>query len=129
MQYSARNHAYDLHIREALQRQMTPSAFDEAYAAGEAMSIDELLVDVDRTWLSPFVATSESRSVANPCDPLTRREWDVARLLARRHTDRQIASELSIALGTVGVHVHNILTKLGLRSRWQVAEWAAARER
>jgi DNA-binding NarL/FixJ family response regulator len=56
---------------------------------------------------------------------LTRRERDVAELLARGHTDRQIADALYISAGTVGVHVHHILGKLGLHSRVQVADWLA----
>ncbi len=54
---------------------------------------------------------------------LTPREHEVANLLAEGYTDRQIADELFIAVGTVGVHVHNILQKLELRSRVQVAGW------
>ena len=58
-----------------------------------------------------------------PADPnaLTRRELDVARLVARGLTDRQIADELSIAIATVRLHIHHVLAKLQLRSRWQVA--------
>ena len=55
---------------------------------------------------------------------LTRREREVARLVARGLTNRQIASALVIAEGTAGVHVDHILSKLGFRSRAQVAAWA-----
>ncbi len=55
-------------------------------------------------------------------EPLTRREREIARLLARGDSDRQIADALFITVGTVGVHVHNILQKLGLYSRRQVAD-------
>ena len=54
---------------------------------------------------------------------LTRRELDVARLLAAGQTDRQIAETLFVSIGTVGTHVHHILQKLDLRSRVQVADW------
>jgi DNA-binding NarL/FixJ family response regulator len=46
----------------------------------------------------------------------------VARLLEAGYTDRQIATALGIAPGTATVHVHHVLRKLGLRSRWQVGE-------
>jgi predicted ATPase len=46
MRYSAPNNAYDLNIREALQRQMSASEFDEAYAAGAAMSLDQVLAEL-----------------------------------------------------------------------------------
>ncbi len=55
--------------------------------------------------------------------PLTRRELEVAHLLAEGLTDRQIADMLFLAVRTVGVHVHHILQKLELRSRVEVAAW------
>jgi DNA-binding CsgD family transcriptional regulator len=56
---------------------------------------------------------------------LTGRERDVARLLAAGRTNREIADALVITEGTVEVHVKHILSKLGLRSRSQVAAWAS----
>ena len=58
-------------------------------------------------------------------NPLTRREHEVAHLLRRGLTNRQIASELVIAEGTVGIHVDHILAKLGFHSRAEVAAWVA----
>ena len=69
----------------------------------------------------PAVATGQ------PADPLTRREREVAALVARGLTDRQIAAELVITEGTVGVHLEHIFSKLGIRSRAQLAVWAAER--
>jgi serine/threonine-protein kinase PknK len=53
---------------------------------------------------------------------LTPREVEVARLLALGHTDQEIAEELVITRGTASLHVHHILGKLGVRSRFQVAD-------
>jgi non-specific serine/threonine protein kinase len=58
-------------------------------------------------------------------DPLTRREREVAVLVGRGLTDRQISSQLHLSERTVHNHVRNILSKLGLRSRAQIAAWAA----
>jgi non-specific serine/threonine protein kinase len=122
----------DLSIKDAflktVREQLTAAELADATSDGAAMSLDQLLEDVARTWQSPPHPTEEPEHKASPTEALTRRERDVAQLLARSYTDRQIATELSIALGTVGVHVHHILAKLDLRSRWQVAEWAAGRE-
>ncbi|MBA2624687.1 MAG: helix-turn-helix transcriptional regulator, partial [Acidimicrobiia bacterium] len=52
---------------------------------------------------------------------LTRREREVASLVAQGLTNRQIASELVLSKHTVHHHVTNILKKLNLRSREQVA--------
>lgn len=55
---------------------------------------------------------------------LTRRETDVATRIARGLSNRQIGEELVIATSTTERHVANILNKLGMRSRAQVAAWA-----
>jgi predicted ATPase/DNA-binding CsgD family transcriptional regulator/DNA-binding XRE family transcriptional regulator len=57
--------------------------------------------------------------------PLTRREREVASLIARGYTNREIAAELVIANRTADTHVEHILRKLDLPSRAQVAVWAA----
>src|SRR5689334_14308087 len=60
------------------------------------------------------------RSVSRPGSPfsaLTRREREVAALVARGKRNRQIARELHISEATVKDHVHHALRKLGLASR------------
>ena len=54
---------------------------------------------------------------------LTRREREVALLVARGLTNRQIAQELSVSRSTANNHVARILRKLGLHSRAQIAAW------
>jgi non-specific serine/threonine protein kinase len=56
--------------------------------------------------------------------PLTRREAEVAGLVARGHTNREIAGQLSLSIRTVEVHVDHILTKLNFHTRTQLAGWA-----
>ena len=60
-------------------------------------------------------------------DPLTRRQREVAALIARGLTNQQIAAELVITEGTAANHVEHILTKLGFHSRSQIAAWAVER--
>jgi adenylate cyclase len=55
--------------------------------------------------------------------PLSAREREVAALVARGYTNRQIAEELVIAETTAVRHVANILNKLGFRSRAQIAAY------
>jgi DNA-binding NarL/FixJ family response regulator len=57
----------------------------------------------------------------DPLETLTAREREVAALIARGLSNRQIAQQLVIADGTVNIHVSSILSKLGCSSRTQVA--------
>ncbi|MGE3287884.1 MAG: LuxR C-terminal-related transcriptional regulator [Pseudonocardia sp.] len=67
-------------------------------------------------------AVALARAVlAGPPDPLTRREREVAGLVARGHTNRQIARALGMAEKTAQTHVHNIIRKLGAQNRAEVA--------
>ena len=56
-----------------------------------------------------------------PVDELTMREQEIVRLLARGLSNKEIATELRIGLSTVKNHVHNILEKLQLRRRSEIA--------
>ena len=59
---------------------------------------------------------------------LTPREREVVNLLTRGLTNREIAEALVIATPTAERHVANILNKVGLRSRTEVAVWALGYE-
>ena len=69
-------------------------------------------------------APTSMRSRGGQGGPLTAREREVAVLIARGLTNRQIAEELVISPGTVERHIANICNKLGYRSRAQVGVWA-----
>ena len=55
---------------------------------------------------------------------ISQREREVAALIARGYSNRDIAGALVITEGTAANHVEHILTKLGFTSRAQVAAWA-----
>jgi predicted ATPase/DNA-binding CsgD family transcriptional regulator len=72
-------------------------------------------------------------ALANPPDEpsgrgpgldLSRREREVATLVAGGLTNREVAERLHLSVRTVDVHVDHILTKLGFRTRTQLAAWA-----
>jgi non-specific serine/threonine protein kinase len=57
--------------------------------------------------------------------PLSRREGEVAGLIAQGLSNRAIAESLVLSVRTVDGHVERILAKLGFGSRAQVAAWVA----
>jgi DNA-binding NarL/FixJ family response regulator len=59
-----------------------------------------------------------------PVEPLTQREVDVLRLLARGNTNRQIAELLGLSTRTVESHRANLMGKLGLSSRVELVTYA-----
>lgn len=59
-----------------------------------------------------------------PVEPLTHREIDVLRLLARGNTNRQIAELLALSIRTVESHRANLMGKLGLSSRVELVTYA-----
>jgi DNA-binding NarL/FixJ family response regulator len=63
----------------------------------------------------------EARTEPGMPDPLTGRELDVLRLIAAGNTNREIATRLIVAVGTVKVHVEHILQKLGVHDRTEAA--------
>lgn len=56
--------------------------------------------------------------------PLTKREQEIVQLIADSSSNKEIARRLNIAIFTVKSHVHNILVRLGLHSRLQIARYA-----
>src|SRR5262249_2231725 len=82
-----------------------------------------------RTW-RPDLASGGSQLTASPpaglarnTSSLTPREREVALLVARGLTNRQIGEDLVISAATAERHVVNIFNKLGFHSRSQVAAW------
>jgi DNA-binding NarL/FixJ family response regulator len=87
-----------------------------AAASGEALiepSITRRLIERFAT------ADTEGEGVPPVMRSLTDRELEVLRLMARGHSNAEIAEEMVIAETTVKTHVARILTKLGVRDRVQ----------
>ena len=62
---------------------------------------------------------STGREVERLVEPLSDRELEVLRLIAAGLANREIAEELTIAVGTVKRHINHIYGKLGVHSRTQ----------
>jgi DNA-binding NarL/FixJ family response regulator len=96
---------------------------DDAYAAaverGTDLSLDQAIA----------YALGDQATLTSAAGVLTRRERQVAELIAEGLSNKQIATKLVIAPRTAEGHVEHILTKLGFNSRTQIATWAADPER
>jgi predicted ATPase/class 3 adenylate cyclase/DNA-binding CsgD family transcriptional regulator len=105
---------------------MNPADFDAARAEGRAMTLVraiELALRVADE--APDAGLPMASAPSGPAEILTAREREVAALIARGFTNPQIASVLVISERTVHRHVSNMLEKLDLRSRAQVAAWVS----
>ncbi len=72
-----------------------------------------------------LAASLDGGRSAEPWEPLSAREFEVARLVAAGLTNRQIAQQLYLAPKTVSAHVTHILAKLGAARRAEIAAWCA----
>jgi non-specific serine/threonine protein kinase len=100
--------------------QLGVNEFERAWTRGSAMGFDQA---AGRALVPP---PTPERLHAEPAStgPLTERECEVVVLIAQGRSNREIADALVIAERTAEAHVSHVLTKLGLRSRAQVAVWA-----
>jgi predicted ATPase/DNA-binding CsgD family transcriptional regulator len=116
-------------LREALGSDAHDTeAFEKAFAEGAAYSFEQAVAlalgEDDETDGSE--RASESAGVrAEVRGGLTRREREIAALLAEGLSNKEIAARLVISQRTVETHVDHILSKLGMTSRAQVASWVA----
>ncbi|GAA2802044.1 ATP-binding protein [Saccharopolyspora taberi] len=117
--YSALTEQHHKHVgstRSALGEHGYERAFDHGFQMSPVEAVDFALE-------SPPAASAP----ATPESPLTRRELEIAELVAEGMTNRDIANRLVISHRTAEGHVENILTKLGFTSRSQIAAWVISR--
>jgi predicted ATPase/DNA-binding CsgD family transcriptional regulator len=127
-----------------LREQLGEARFEQAWADGRAMSLEQA-VEYAMAITAPTEPAPQEHPPRNPSAEsdgrpqsarrtraeaetevarLSRRERDVAVLVSRGLTNPQIAEALVLSERTVDTHVHNILGKLELSTRAQVAVWA-----
>ena len=84
-------------------------------------------VDRGDSWIDPTIIERVlRRSLINqqdrilPSFGLTHRQEELVRLVGRGLRNREIAEQCGLTEGTVKIHLHNVFTKLGIRSRSQL---------
>jgi non-specific serine/threonine protein kinase len=108
---------HDQHLA-ATREALGDNRFDDLFATGRAMSEDQAV----RYALGESAPRPAPSSTEEP-EPLTRREVEIATMIATGLTNRDIATKLVIAPRTADKHVANILGKLGFHNRAQIAAW------
>jgi DNA-binding NarL/FixJ family response regulator len=115
-------------LASALARRQAPGDQDRARAI-----LDRVGPEADRLGMVPFSERTARLRTQLPAaeavrSPLSTRELEVARLVARGLTNKQIGLALYVSERTAENHVQHILTKLGLRNRSQIAAWSSGQQ-
>ena len=117
-------HIYGPHIATA-RTQLSEEAWEASLVEGRAMSLEEAIrcaLSERESARATQTTVPEQRAPGDTSLPaLTRRQEEVAVLVARGLTNKQIATRLSISEHTVVTHVARIFKKLGFHSRVQIA--------
>ncbi|MFE3289164.1 ATP-binding protein [Rhodococcus sp. NPDC059234] len=95
-------------------------SFEAAFARGRDLGGDAAIAYALRD------QTSAEPRASGPTVRLTRRQREIAELVAQGLTNKAIAEQLVISQRTAEGHVENVLTKLGFTTRAQIAAWVVA---
>jgi DNA-binding CsgD family transcriptional regulator len=90
---------------------------DRVWSAGSRLSVDQAVA----------LAFGDSTPRPTSSSGLSRRELEVAELVADGLANKAIAQQLQLSVRTVESHVRHALTRLGLDNRTQLATWARER--
>jgi ATP/maltotriose-dependent transcriptional regulator MalT len=108
---------------ESARAALGAAAWEKEWEEGHRLTLDDAVAealanDLDR---SETTGSPDSKSERLP---LSARELEVAGLIARGMSNREVAAALTITVKTAANHVDHILTKLDLHTRTQIAVWA-----
>jgi non-specific serine/threonine protein kinase len=106
------------HAHEVLGATYTDALVSQA----GALSMDELVAQT-RLALTD-VARNDAQEQSSPKPKLSPRQRQVTGLVVQGYSNQQIADALVIGRRTAEMHVGNVLSKLGLETRAQLAVWA-----
>jgi non-specific serine/threonine protein kinase len=110
----------------AVRARLGGRAFADAWAQGSKMTLEQAVEYASAlTETSPLRSKEPEKLRTEKQDKLlTSREREIATLVAGGLTNREIAGRLVISQRTTDAHLRNILNKLGVTSRAEIAAWA-----
>lgn len=91
-----------------------------AAASGNALFEPEVMVRI----VQKFARADDTPPPCSPASPITDREHDVLRFVARGLSNNDVAEELHVSVSTVKFHVSSLMTKLDCRNRVELVAWA-----
>jgi predicted ATPase/DNA-binding CsgD family transcriptional regulator len=105
---------------------------DEVRRVGEAtlgVQADPLWKDGLRLGIDDAIALAFGEPRRRPASPdgLSEREREVAGLVAKGLSNKEIATSLHVSVRTVESHIRHVLTKIGVANRTQLANWMRQR--
>ena len=103
---------------EALRTQLDRTTFELARQRGQSMSLSDIVHHLHKTNVQSLTDLTQPSTLI---EPLTERELEILRLIAVGHSNREIAEILTISIGTVKTHSHNIYGKLDASNRTEAS--------
>jgi predicted ATPase/DNA-binding NarL/FixJ family response regulator len=110
------------------QHALGEAAYTAAFDAGTRVTLEEAVSHALGERRTKHAMPSQ-RPAQSADDLLTRREEQIAALVAQGLTNKDIATRLVISQRTAESHIEHVLTKLGFTTRAQIAKWFAGRHR
>jgi predicted ATPase/DNA-binding NarL/FixJ family response regulator len=111
----------------AVRASLDEASYRSCWERGHALSWKQVVAVALEDAL-PADQPGRAMADGHDADELSDRELEVARLVANGLSNPMIAAELFVSTATVKTHVSHILSKLGLDSRVQLANWIAAHD-
>ncbi len=109
--------------QQTLQNRLGLGAYASHRLEGRSQEIEEALNQA----LTHLTTVIQPNAPEVPREGLTRRELEIAALVAQGKSNEEIALELVVVVKTVEKHISSILRKLGFRSQAEIAVWEVKR--
>jgi ATP/maltotriose-dependent transcriptional regulator MalT len=107
-------------LLKQLNNAMSSDKYFDSFEKGIHLSDSQAIETVNQVlYIIPNDNDNNTVNDLHPHDPLTERELDVLALLGEGRSNREIAEELIVTVGTIKSHVHNLCQKLGVKNRTQ----------